>query len=97
MRWWLAAVAVGLAACGPLPATPWTWSLPTGTPAPAVPTDNPLTVEKVELGRHLFFDKRLSKSWVQFVRHRHSFELVAVAFRKACFHGCIPANSSRRS
>ena len=26
-----------------------------------VPQDNPLTVEKVELGRHLFFEKRLSR------------------------------------
>lgn len=34
--------------------------LPTGFPAPSVPADNPLTPAKVELGRHLFFDTRLS-------------------------------------
>ncbi len=31
-------------------------------PAGFVPTDNPLTKEKIELGRLLFFDKRLSKN-----------------------------------
>lgn len=40
--------------------TPWVWSLPTGFPDPYVPEDNPMTVEKVELGRHLFYDTRLS-------------------------------------
>src|SRR2546423_13627292 len=28
----------------------------------AVPTDNPITPEKVELGKQLFFDERLSKT-----------------------------------
>ncbi len=36
------------------------WDLPEGFPEPAVPDDNPMTAEKVELGRHLFYDKRLS-------------------------------------
>ena len=36
------------------------WNLPAGFPLPVVPKDNPITVEKVELGRHLFFDTRLS-------------------------------------
>lgn len=40
--------------------TPWDWNLPPGFPAPIVPEDNPMTVEGVELGRHLFFDTRLS-------------------------------------
>jgi cytochrome c peroxidase len=38
----------------------WTWNLPKGFPEPRVPTDNPMTPEKVELGRHLFYDTRLS-------------------------------------
>jgi len=38
----------------------WPWDLPPGFPAPPVPGDNPLSVEKIELGRYLFFDKRLS-------------------------------------
>jgi len=36
------------------------WSLPDGVPLPVVPADNPMTHEKVTLGRHLFYDKRLS-------------------------------------
>jgi cytochrome c peroxidase len=38
----------------------WTWNLPKGFPEPRVPADNPMTPEKVELGRHLFYDTRLS-------------------------------------
>jgi cytochrome c peroxidase len=33
---------------------------PLGLPPPPIPEDNPVTVEKVELGRRLFYDKRLS-------------------------------------
>ena len=36
------------------------WDLPKGFPVPHVPTDNPMTAAKVELGRHLFYDKRMS-------------------------------------
>lgn len=36
------------------------WQLPQGFPAPRVPPDNPMTTVKVELGRRLFFDSRLS-------------------------------------
>jgi cytochrome c peroxidase len=36
------------------------WDLPAGFPAPKVPADNPMSVAKVELGRHLFYDTRLS-------------------------------------
>ena len=36
------------------------WSLPSWVPPPVVPADNPMTVAKVELGRHLFYDPRLS-------------------------------------
>jgi len=36
------------------------WRLPLGFPTPRVPIDNPMTPEKVTLGRHLFYDKRLS-------------------------------------
>ena len=34
--------------------------LPAGFPPPRVPVGNPLSSDKVELGRHLFFDRRLS-------------------------------------
>lgn len=36
------------------------WSLPDWVPRPIVPTHNPMSKEKVELGRHLFYDRRLS-------------------------------------
>lgn len=36
------------------------WQLPPGFPEPIVPVDNPMTVEKVALGRMLFYDRRLS-------------------------------------
>jgi len=38
----------------------WDWQLPKGFPRPVVPSDNPLTPAKVELGRYLFYDKRMS-------------------------------------
>jgi len=36
------------------------WTLPAGFPAPAVPADNPMSAARVELGRYLFYDTRLS-------------------------------------
>jgi cytochrome c peroxidase len=50
--------AFGLTGCAR--ETPYEWHLPPGFPKPRVPDDNALTVEKAELGRHLFYDKRLS-------------------------------------
>lgn len=41
---------------------PFDWGLPPGYPKPKVPEDNPMTQEKVALGRHLFYDKRLSEN-----------------------------------
>jgi cytochrome c peroxidase len=36
------------------------WNLPKGFPQPFVPADNPMAIAKVELGRHLFYDTRMS-------------------------------------
>ena len=57
-----------LACAGPMPDekgvggddSGWDWGLPEGFPTPPVPEDNPMSVEKVELGRHLFWERRLS-------------------------------------
>ena len=38
----------------------WEWGLPGDLPAPQVPADNPMSSAKVELGRWLFYDIRLS-------------------------------------
>ncbi len=42
--------------------TPYDWRLPKGFPEPYVPAENPMTVQNVELGRHLFYDTRLSRN-----------------------------------
>ncbi len=44
---------------------PYEWKLPPGFPLPKVPADNPMTKEKVALGRYLFYDKRLSLNGTQ--------------------------------
>ncbi len=41
------------------------WDLPPGFPHPKVPYTNLMTPEKVELGRYLFYDKRLSQNQKQ--------------------------------
>jgi cytochrome c peroxidase len=44
---------------------PYDWALPPGFPFPNVPATNPMKPEKVALGRHLFYDKRLSLNQTQ--------------------------------
>ena len=64
----LAAGALSLAAFGcsdPAPTAGYRWNLPSGMLPPAVPGDNPMSDAKVELGRFLFFDKRLSANGTQ--------------------------------
>jgi cytochrome c peroxidase len=41
------------------------WELPSDVPLPRVPSDNLMTREKVELGRYLFYDVRLSGNGTQ--------------------------------
>jgi len=43
----------------------WRWDLPPGFPPPRIPEDNPMSAAKVELGRYLFYDKRLSENQTQ--------------------------------
>ncbi|MBE9009213.1 di-heme enzyme [Pseudanabaenaceae cyanobacterium LEGE 13415] len=50
------AIALNQAFAAPV----YDWSLPARLPKPVVPADNPMSAEKVELGRHLFYEKRLS-------------------------------------
>jgi len=69
---WCTAVAVLLLARGSAHAAPadtatgsarigsYEWHLPRGFPTPAMPADNPMSAEKVALGRRLFFEPRLS-------------------------------------
>ena len=59
------------------PADPpgWNWELPRGFPVPLVPADNPMTPERVELGRRLFYDARLSGNGTQSCASCHRPEL----------------------
>ena len=70
-----AAMAILLAACGNGADTGWTWDLPAGFPTPRVPDDNPMSAAKVELGRHLFYDERLSLNQTQSCASCHRQEL----------------------
>lgn len=60
MRRLLFVGAVLLLACDPEAPAPYEWNLPPGFPEPVVPEDNPMSDAKVELGRYLFYDTRLS-------------------------------------
>ena len=73
----LAAVVLGLAAagCTSSGAGEYAWELPNGFPPPAVPADNPMSAAKVELGRHLFYDTRLSANRTQSCASCHRQEL----------------------
>jgi cytochrome c peroxidase len=56
-----ATVATGCGAVDPNDApVGYPFDLPPGVPEPLVPSDNPMSAEKVRLGRRLFFDRRLS-------------------------------------
>ncbi|WP_426757050.1 MbnH family di-heme enzyme [Myxococcus sp. Y35] len=63
----LAVLAGLIAGCGDKAGETETyaWKLPAGFPTPKVPADNPMTEEKVQLGRKLFFDVRLSRNETQ--------------------------------
>ncbi len=61
-----------LLGCGP---KPYVFNLPNGVPAPFVPADNVMTVQKVELGRKLFYEKRLSVNGTQSCASCHDQKL----------------------
>ena len=85
----LAAVACLAVGCEGEPAAPETpaaydWRLPAGFPTPRVPKDNPMTEAKVQLGRRLFYDKRLSLNGTQSCASCHE---QARAFTDGKLHG----------
>lgn len=79
-------------------ATPggYVWDLPGRFPQPQVPEDNPMTEDKVELGRHLFYDPRLSGNGTQACASCHE-QALAFADGKVTPTGstgeAIPRNS----
>ena len=54
------AIAIGAALFALRGPDTFDWNLPEGMVPPLVPADNPISDAKVQLGRHLFYDKRLS-------------------------------------
>jgi cytochrome c peroxidase len=60
---WVGTVIVATTA--PQSPEPFVWTLPSALPKPRVPADNPMTAAKVELGRYLFYDTRLSANGTQ--------------------------------
>lgn len=59
--WSASSLAGGLPPLGEPVASRYDFGLPTWAPAPLEPAGNPTTPAKVELGRHLFYDTRLSR------------------------------------
>lgn len=57
---WMLLASMLAAPFGASGATAYRWDKPDWVPDPVVPKDNPMSAAKVELGRHLFYDKRLS-------------------------------------
>lgn len=51
------------------------WDIPAPFPRPYIPADNPVSAAKVELGRHLFYDRRLSVNGRQSCGDCHRQEL----------------------
>ena len=51
------------------------WNLPKAFPRPAVPHGNPMTAAKAELGRYLFYDKRVSVNGKESCASCHRQEL----------------------
>lgn len=64
-----ALVSAATAACGPADPNDapvgYPYNLPAGVPEPYAPSDNPMSADKVRLGRRLFFDRRLSLNQTQ--------------------------------
>ena len=64
-KWLIIVLSMSALPLCALAATPekvadYQWNLPKGFPKPYVPGDNPMSAAKVELGRYLFYDTRMS-------------------------------------
>jgi cytochrome c peroxidase len=72
------------------------WNIPAPFPKPHVPADNPMNIAKVELGRRLFYDTRLSVNGKQSCASCHQQEL-AFTDGKAQSVGTMGATHPRGS
>jgi cytochrome c peroxidase len=91
-------LVLGLAANQPAPAAgdgeTYSWNLPKGVPKPRVPAANPMTAAKVELGRYLFYDNRMSANGKSSCAACHKQEL-AFTDGRAVSVGATGASHSR--
>ena len=53
-------LSLGFAVAAVLTGAVFDWDIPKGFPRPTIPADNPMSAAKVELGRYLFYDRRMS-------------------------------------
>jgi len=72
--YWLIAILFFIVGCGSTTtveesvdtsSSEFNWNLPNNVFPPIIPSSNPITDEKVELGRYLFYDKKLSSNQTQ--------------------------------
>ncbi len=71
----LSRLALALTISAGLCGADFDWNLPKGFPRPAVPSPNPMSAAKVELGRYLFYDQRMSVNGKQSCGSCHRQEL----------------------
>lgn len=76
------------------PEVAWQWQLPKHFPVPRVPTDNPMTEAKFQLGRSLFYDKRLSGNGTMACASCH-FQNLAFTDGKAVATGSTGEHTAR--
>ena len=74
-RSWITLALSGSAAGLGAQDTTFQWTVVAPYPRPAVPPDNPMSVMKVELGRRLFYDRRMSVNGTQSCASCHRQEL----------------------
>ena len=89
-----ALLLLGLSSSG---CSAFNWNLPAGFPTPSVPADNCMTPARVELGRHLFYDKRLSadESMSCATCHQQGFGFTdRVTTPKGIPHGAFPTGET---
>ena len=72
------------------------WRLPPHFPPPRTPEENPMRVETVELGRYLFYDKRLSGNGTQSCESCH-FQALAFSDGRALPVGSTGETLARNS
>lgn len=60
LTFWLSTNLSRVLSASSNPSLDYVWEIPAWMPKPVIPADNPMTKEKVKLGRYLFYEKRLS-------------------------------------